>query len=317
MDGTVLHFCDNPQPDDFLGLLQELAEDSKCKQPQTQATTSLPQGISRGDCSNNSIRANHRTSTSGMVGLSPAELESLNELISIDHVYVKSQPINLQRGKDGQHKSNIADRVHGRNGSIMSSPEKCSTSTSVLKRREVCELSEQTVSLSEPSVSSHAAIAGYDTLNHDFPLSTFSQSLLSSQLSSSSVTDAFINSLSDSDMDHSLNLFQDLDFSMIESNIAADPTKASNHINNICMNNTHDLVSTGEVLDNDLSATKLFDEIYEHYLSIKDSSSPASALSDSGISSDLDALSPQSIEEPLHDDMWHDTSFADLFPDLQ
>lgn len=108
-----------------------------------------------------------------------------------------------------------------------------------------------------------------------------------------------------------------MDFNLMESNIAGDHIKTDTDHVNICFNNTH-IAPPEDILDNELNDTKLFDEIYEHYLNIKESSSPEStALSDSGIGSDFDAMSPQSIEESLHDEMWHDTSFADLFPDLQ
>ncbi|BFZ18687.1 hypothetical protein BsWGS_21726 [Bradybaena similaris] len=119
-------------------------------------------------------------------------------------------------------------------------------------------------------------------------------------------------------MESPLNLFQDLDFSIIESNFECDAAADFNDSKNICTNIKFDETAAADLPESVTTTTKLFDEIYEHFLNIKESSSPDStALSDSGISSDNDPMSPPLIEESYHDDMWHDTSFADLFPDLQ
>lgn len=312
------------QPDDFLGMLQELAEDSKREQSQAQTTTPFPQNIGGGDRTDNSISADHRTSAPRVVGLSPAELESLNELISIDHIYVKSQPITSQKGKEGQHKSHAPVRVHGHNGSVISSQQKCNGSIVGSKRKHSNEVGDQTVSLFQPDTP-YQPNREVQTLNHDstddFTLSPYlsPQSLSSFQSNVSGIADDFISSLSDSDMESPLNLFQDLDFSIIESSFECDAAADLNHSkNNFCMNIKFDETAASDLPESVMTTTKLFDEIYEHYLNIKESSSPDStALSDSGISSDIDPMSPRLIEESYHDDMWHDTSFADLFPDLQ
>lgn len=294
-------------------MLQEISEDSKCEQSQAQTASSSPQGVDGGiHHDNNSNRANHRSPSSQVVGLSPAELESLNELISIDHVYVKPQPVNLQRGKEGQHKSTVHSPG---NGSIVSSQQKYSICVPGSKRRYTCEVIREPISQTQPHISLHKSDIELSGADYDLssPSLSQSQSLLSSQ--QFNVPDDFISLLSDSDMETSLNLFQDLDFSLTESGIAADAIQ-TNDIESI--NIKHDMSSSEEGPENDLNPTQLFDEIYQHYINIKDSSSPdPTSLSDSGVSSDFDAMSPQSSEESLHDDMWHDTSFTDLFPDLQ
>lgn len=257
--------------------------------------------------------------SSAVVGLSAAELESLNELISIDHVYVKPQPTHARGGKEEHHKSTTVVYVQGNNYDIDPAQQKRSTELPAIKRRSVDEVTHGPVSQAEPNIPSNTGDIKFNKINPNFPDSSLYTSLssLPAHLDVSDINDDLISSLSDSNVETSLNFLQDFDFTTLESNTKTHV--ANGHNSNICNNAVPDSRQTDEVLHDELNASKLFDEIYEHYLSIKSSSSPdSSCLSDSGISSDLDILSPSSIDESLHDDiMWHETSFADLFPDLQ
>lgn len=245
-------------------------------------------------------------------------------MISIDHIYVKSQPITSQKGKEGQHKSHVPVRVHGHNASIISSQQKANGSTLCSKREHCDEVGSQTVSAVQPNIFTHHPSRESQTFNHNatdnYTLSSFlsPESLSSLQSNVTGIADDFITSLSDPDMESSLNLFQDLDFSIIEPNFEPDSSVDMNDSkNDIFMNFKYEPV-TEDMPESEMNTAKLFDEIYEHYLNIKESSPlDSAALSDSGISSDIDPLSPRSIEESYHDDLWHDTSFADLFPGLQ
>lgn len=255
-----------------------------------------------------------------MVGLSPAELESLNELISIDHVYVKPQPVSLQKGREGQHKSASLPRSCGSSG-FVTPLHKYSISIPGSKRRYTCQVIRDPVSQTQPNVPPQKTTDNAELDKIDFSLSP-SSSLPQPQqeFNVPGVADDFIGLLSDSDMETSLNLFQDFDFSLAAPDIASDSMHSDSIDSN--QNIKQDINSLGESLESDSSnSIKQFDEIYQHYLSIKDSSfscSPVSAtVSDSGVSSDFDAHSPHSSVESLYDDMWQDTSFTDLFPDLQ
>ncbi|KAK6967716.1 X-box-binding protein 1 [Biomphalaria glabrata] len=306
MDGSVFHFGDNSQPDDFLCLLQEFSEDQQCTK--TQTTTPITQGVSGTDCSN---RTNNRSPTSRMVGLSSAELESLNELIQIDHVYVKPQPLKSLIGKEAQHKSTTAVIKQDVSESAATQHSKQYIVLSGLKRNH----EGATVNVKSPVVQL-SPVPTLDLINPDnsdtpeLPVLTS----LQSQLELQDDSDDIISTLSDSDMETSLNYFQNFDLDMAEAN---------RQVNTSSQNNNYSfLLSDSLKQTEELNSTKLFDEIYEHYLSIRESSvaSPNStAFSDSGISSDTEPLSPHSLDgEAFHDTLlWQDTSFTDLFPDLQ
>lgn len=325
MCGSVLHIGDNPEPDDFLCLLQEYAEDRECEKE--EATTPFSQSVCRGNLPVKSNRANHGSTTPRVVGLSSAELESLNELIQIDHVYVKPQPLNQDGGKEVQQKSSTALLKQDTNGSIITPSNKQFVVLSGSKRNIAGEIVSshdqfEDLNLATP-VANHETDCSRVSFTSAITAPTSSQ--IPSPIGVQDESDDFISTLSDSDMETSLNFFEDFDLNLIDStSTPCEVTKPSSEVANsffsLSQNTKPDTRLTEA--ESDLNPVKLFDEIYEHYLSIKDSSvsSPDStALSDSGISSDTEPLSPHSSDgESFHDNLlWQDTSFADLFPDLQ
>ncbi|KAH9518673.1 hypothetical protein Btru_005957 [Bulinus truncatus] len=308
-------------PDDLLCLLQELTEDEQRECTKTQAATPLSQGICGTDCTDSGNRTDNRTSLPRVVGLSSAELESLNELIQIDHVYVKPQPLKQIGGKEGQQKPTTAVIKQDANGSVAPQQNKQFIVLSGLKRNH----DGGSINHKSPSVQSSPSMT-VDIAETDSELSVTSAATelpvltsFSSQIDFQNDSDDIISTLSDSDMETSLQLFQNFDLDLIDSNNQHEINKPVPNIDYSFLNcSKSDSKQNGDI---ELNSTKLFDEIYEHYLSIRESSaSPSSAaLSDSGISSDTEPLSPHSLdEESFHDQLlWQDTSFTDLFPDLQ
>ncbi|GFS13490.1 hypothetical protein ElyMa_003138300 [Elysia marginata] len=139
----------------------------------------------------------------------------------------------------------------------------------------------------------------------------------------SDAADNFAGSLADPDMDTSLNFLNDFGMDFLVSNepplieLAADAdTSGDSSVPDPSFLKIED-VGCASPHASELNPVKLFDEIYEHYLNIQepsktDSPSP-SVLSDSGVGSDIEPLSPLSNGESLNDDyLWQD-----LFPDLQ
>ncbi|GFO07623.1 hypothetical protein PoB_003412800 [Plakobranchus ocellatus] len=138
--------------------------------------------------------------------------------------------------------------------------------------------------------------------------------------------DSFVNSLSDNDMETSLNFLNDfgMDFLIsdepqLNHNLAATNADSYNDSNSV-PDPSHlkeEDIACGSPPASELHAIKLFDEIYEHYFNTKDSPKTAdspnpSINSDSGVGSDVEPMSPLSNVESLNDDFWHD-----LFPGLQ
>ncbi|KAK3802488.1 hypothetical protein RRG08_043319 [Elysia crispata] len=134
----------------------------------------------------------------------------------------------------------------------------------------------------------------------------------------------FAGSLTDADMDTSLNFLNDFGMDFLVSNepqlkfdLAADSDNSGDSsVPNPSFLKVED-IGCASPPASELNPIKLFDEIYEHYLNIKDPSktdSPnPSVHSDSGVGSDVEPLSPLSNGESLNDDyLWQD-----LFPDLQ
>ncbi|CAL1533762.1 unnamed protein product [Lymnaea stagnalis] len=328
VDGSVLHIGDNPEPDDFLCLLQEYTEDRECEKE--KATTPVSQSVCGGNLPVKSYRANCGSATPRVVGLSSAELESLNELIQIDHVYVKPQPLNQNGGKEVQQKSSAALLKQETKGSIIPPLNKQFVILSGSKRNiagEIVGSHDQFTALNPatPVANTESDYSRVSFTSATTIPSTLSQISIPSPLSVHSESDDFISTLSDSDMETSLNFFEDFDLNLIDSTsthseVVQPSSEETNSFFSLSQNTKSDTGLTET--ESDLNPTKLFDEIYEHYLSIKDSSvsSPEStAQSDSGISSDTEPLSPNSSDGDSFNDnlLWQDTSFADLFPDLQ
>lgn len=306
------------QPGDIFCLLQELSENGECEQSQEKAITPISESVSGGIIADSSNGTNDRIPTPRMVGLSSAELESLNELIQIDHVYVKPQPLIQIGGKEGQHKYTAAVLKQENNGSIVPTLNK-PVALSGLKRNHTGDV---VGSVPQPAEPITVSITGPSPLDFGRINANTTSVVEPSSVSTENLNleeSEFINTLSDTDMETSLNFFHDFNIDLIQSNCDTEVNKSSN-IQNSFFNLLQNTQLEDLTTEKDLNATKLFDEIYEHYLSIKDSSlnSPDSH-SDSGISSDIDPLSPQSSEGEFINDqlMWQDTSFADLFPDLQ
>ena len=259
-----------------------------------------------------------------MVGLSPAELESLNELIHIDHVYFKPQPSAkeavVQTSEDIVHKVNSNESAVSQ---LSYDVEQLASGGSKRDSRGIVVSSEPAVPAvvdPSPCVADHANLDVY------------------------TIADDLVSSLSDAEIDSPLDIFQSLGLSDLldgngvvnlcstsESDLSTVSSSTDHsHVSVLNSNPPKHIPSSSQNLNRpEMDSQKLFDEIYDSYLSIKNSSSPdSSVLSDSGCGSDIedfsphgDILSPQSSpqygEGSLLDDYpWQD-SFTDLFPDLQ
>lgn len=247
-----------------------------------------------------------------MVGLSPAELESLNELIHIDHVYFKPQPSAQFKDKQVVHTSE--DIVHKVNSSESAVPQQHT----------------QEVVLVTTSRSKRDSRGNIVSSKSPAPIVAAPTPCIidSTDVEVGIIADDLVSSLSDSDMDSQLDLFQSLGFTdFLDEKDVIDLT-STGQTTIPCVKNHGGMSSNPQALnssssvdssDIELDSQKLFDEIYDSYLSMKNSSSPDSNnLSDSGIGSDVgEALSPQYEESSLMDDYTWQDSFTDLFPDLQ
>lgn len=345
MAGPVLRVCHDAESDDLFGLLQELTDLGECEQPQKEAVAALASSVRRGGAGGKTGSGGEggadRAAPRGVVGLSPAELESLNELIHIDHYYVKPQPLDLAEEVDGSMSSSSEDEEE-----VTTSPEyahelesSIALSTDEVPRR-TSQAAATVVSSSSAGVKrTHAGVPVRTTPSPP----TIDASLLSqtctvgvgessdSALKSAAVppsptfftdTDDIMGGLSETEMEAplSLNFLDDLVLDGPEapvSKLFTTPEKS------VAVSPLQPIAKSLELVSPELNSAKLLDEIYEHYLNFKDSSSDASSPLSTSISDPdlhgetVEALSPQSSEGSLLDDLsWHD-SFTELFPDLQ
>lgn len=251
------------------------------------------------------------------MGLSSAELESLNELIHIDHVYFKPQPSVQFKDEEVETSEDIALKVNSSEPTISQQYTQSVLPTAPLRskrdsRGNIISSKPLSTVVAEPSQCiANPASASLDDDN---------------------ITNDFVNTFSYSDIDSSLDLFQSLELSnLLDGSSVVDSfspveTKFSPSSSPLDFSKTSVLntslttqpSSVSNISESETDSKKLFDEIYDSYFSYKNSSSPDQGnLSDSGIGSDVEALSPQHSEGSLLEEYpWQD-SFTDLFPDLQ
>lgn len=293
-----------PFQPNFLGILQDLADSSQCSSSQAKAATPTTPSV------NHQERVSVSNSTPRVVGLSSAELESLNELIHIDHVYFKPQPETPEARE--VLTSNIA---HESNKDLITAqPEPVITITETSGGVKRDHHGNAVFS----NISSDNVSSLTDNFNGDlkFTLDT----------DITDTTDDLISSLTDSEIDPSMEFLQNLalsDFLGPDTNVAGLPIQTTStsdispHFNQL-----GEIMSVKDISNHasgELDAHKLFDEIYDSYMNPRNTSSPDTTnVSDSGCDSDIgDSPSPQSSEASLLDECpWQD-SFTDLFPDLQ
>lgn len=323
MDGTVLRVCHDAESDDFLGLLQELTDIGECKQPKEEATPTLPSDIGGGRVSDKAgsggEKGAHRAASRGVVGLSPAELESLNELIHIDHYYVKPQPMDL--AEEPSEEVIAPEHAHKLENSIQSPKDEFHVSQAAASSAGVKRtLTGKPVVLQSPATNS---LSQNFLLGHtDVDIVVGSSEVPTTPDISFNGTDDLICALSDSGMEEeaplSLNFLDQLDLEGSDASVSNIFAQTEKPLLVVSPQDAQTRLKTSE-----LDSAKLFDEIYEHYVSMKDSSSGvgsplSSSASDSEFNSEsAEVLSPWSSEGSLLEDLpWHD-SFTELFPDLQ
>lgn len=266
------------------------------------------------------------------MGLSSAELESLNELIHIDHIYFKPQPSVHYKDDNKEVVEAPQDIALKVNNSEVVIPHQyshppCQLTTPPLRSKRDSRgniIPSTTTTNLPPVVVSNTPQFIANPASTSLDVDTIAQDL--------------VDSFSYSDIDSSLDLFQSLELSnlldsasgpVVNSNIQCQPKMSPSSLSeesyntNVSHPNTintqHSTCAISNISKSEIDSKKLFDELCDSYLSIKNSLSPDHGnFSDSGFGSDVgEALSPEDSEEYLLDDYpWQD-SFTDLFPDLQ
>ena len=334
------------QSDDFFGLLQELSKDVKLEHPQAQAASPVSPRVCGGG--GEAQQSGVSSTTAPVVGLSSAELESLNELIQIDHVYVKPQPAAASSRQGGKSAQQQQQKIV-----MPASPKKTASVATIVSPNSAISSSSKITCLPSPKlqeIKPNVLMPGVkrqhngqlvvalepspvSTSTHTSPVHTVGiqatkvegpAAIDSDYLFSGAAEDSFDGSLADPDMDTSLNFLNDFGMDFLVTNqqqlnfdLAADTDNCGDSsVPDPSFLKVED-VGCASPPASELNPIKLFDEIYEHYLNIKDAPKTDSPIpsvhSDSGVGSDVEPLSPLSNGESLNGDyLWQD-----LFPDLQ
>lgn len=316
--------------DDQCGNLIRLHEDftsiRKWKQSQKEAVSSLSKNTGAESKGQNGVGRLNQVSSSSVVGLTPAELESLNELIHIDHIYVKSQPESpiSKTVSDDEDDSHIHESSEIPVGMEMYVSHEAATPTEL----SVSELPKQ--------VSPHISNNGNNLVSKcddSCVVSLGSEAVVKNEIPNLEDvlnSDDILESFSDSDVDMeaswSLNILEQLGLDQrTNDNILLDETRGSlASLQSTSIQSTNfKLPETPDVIA-ELDSSNFFSNI-ENYLyentndsSVKPSSPLSISNSDSDFYSDTAAetLSPLGSEGSLLEDLpWND-SFTDLFPEI-
>lgn len=268
-----------------------------------------------------------------MVGLTPAELESLNELIHIDHIYVKSQP------ETPQSQTVISDNEDEDDSHIHESSD-IPVEMEMYVSQEAASTTEVSLSELPKQVSSPDLISNSINLvsesDDSCVVSLGSEAVVKKEIPDNFAdvlnSDDILESFSDSDIDMeatwSLDLLDQLGLEQrTNDNILLDETRASlASLQSTSIQSTNfKLPETPDVIA-ELDSSHFFSNI-ENFLyeneNMNDSSvKPSSPLSISNSDSDFysdtagETLSPLGSEVSLLEDLpWND-SFRDLFPEI-
>jgi len=298
------------------------------QQSKAKAASTLSQssdgGRSFGETGTNaSIGGTHRVSSSRVVGLTSTELESLNELIHIDHIYVKSQPRTIITHEPSTNK-------------VAHNPEHYDALD--IEDVEVTVTQADTIGDNSMSIATDPL-----SLNHEQPgfISFESPAIVKQEVENSDINcipattaDSLMGSFMGSDISSdieaswSLNFLEslDIDSSLDTPDILTDVQEtalieeAERNLAFLQQSTQNDSVKTSKT--SDLNASFLSE--IEEFLSKKDISvEPNSPLSGSFSDSDFyseatsEALSPQGSDVSLLDDFSWQDSFTELFPSLQ
>jgi len=225
------------------------------------------------------------------------ELESLKDLIHIDHVYVKSQP-TVSSSKSSEVV--FVDNVHRLDGSHIQEEEPLIPESQIYERPIDIDASNITVS------------------NGDYTVSVVDTALIKQEvaddLDSLDNTNNMIDALTDTDIESSLPL------NLLDHIQNGDIDLLSEIDNNPLTDSPN--VDEKDSLD-DLDALDFFN--IDSFLKMDETANdPSSPLSNSNSDSDfysdngVESLSPESNLSLIDDLSWHEShSLSDLFPSLQ
>lgn len=225
-----------------------------------------------------------------MVGLSPAELESLNELIHIDHIYFKQQP------REPEEETIVEAAQHCEN----------------TKELNVCEIPP--VVKKEIDVYGDCSLQANAEETSNVAMMMPEDTLLPSMTDLNGVSD-MMYSLSEDDLETpiSLDFLDQIDLDCKDS--FAQETDSKSLTLSLPKHNCSSLTDESPVL----ATPDMFQDI-EHFLNfpVQDSYGPISpSTSDSGFFSDpASVYSPAGSEASLLEDLSWNDSLTDLFPDL-
>jgi len=266
-----------------------------------------------------------------VVGLTPAELESLNELIHIDHIYVKSQP---ESPHDKTVISDNEDDSHIHESSDIPVGMEMYVSQEAASITEV-PLSELPKQVSNPDFISNDGKNFVSDCDDSCVVGLGSGAVVKKEIPDNFAdvlnADDILESFSDSDIDMeatwSLNFLDQLGLEQrTNDNILLDETQASlASLQSTSIQSTNlKLPDTPDVIA-ELDSSNFFSNIESFlYENVNDSSvKPSSPLSISNSDSDFysdtagETLSPIGSEVSLLDDLsWNHDSFTDLFPEI-
>jgi len=269
-----------------------------------------------------------------MVGLTPTELESLNELIHIDHFYVKSQspsPKPELNSVPDSHKDihnledfsvQVQEQPHQVAHVEISSTVDDPMAQFTCQEEEASEIPSEFVTQCAEFVTQcdipNSVVSFVDSvLVKPEPIDTYSENFVESNS-----TDELMNALTDADLEASwsVNFLDQLDFdhSDLQGDSLIDEAEKSLAYFESMHKSKHENIVTEH------DTAKYID--FGHFLSETDSTKePISPLSisqssDSDFYSDgiaSEVFSPVNSEISLLDDLpWQD-NFSELFPDLQ
>jgi len=297
------------------------------QQSKAKAASTLSQssdgGRSFGETGTNaSIGGTHRVSSSRVVGLTSTELESLNELIHIDHIYVKSQPRTIithepSSNKDAHNPEHYeALNIEEAEITVPQTGLAGDNSNSMLTDSLSRNTEQSLVSFEDSEILKQRSENADNFLNATDTSDSVMGSLLSSDIASDIEASWSLNFLDSFDLDDSLKSPN----SLTDIQESALIEEAERNLAFLQQSTQNDTIKPSKLSDMNASfLNEIEDFLNKRDISVEPTSPLSGSFGDSDFYSEAtsEVLSPQGSDVSLLDDVSWQDSFTELFPSLQ
>ena len=318
-----------PQPGGLFSVYCKDFTDSSSRefqQSQTKAASSLSESADRGrsfgETGTASVGGTHRISSSRVVGLTSTELESLNELIHIDHIYVKSQPRTIithepSSNKDAHNPEHYeALNIEEAEITVPQTGLAGDNSISMLTDSLSRNTEQSLVSFEDSEILKQTSENADNFLNATDTSDSVMGSLLSSDIASDIEASWSLNFLDSFDLDDSLKSPN----SLTDIQESALIEEAERNLAFLQQSTQNDNIKPSKLSDMNASfLNEIEDFLNKRDISVEPTSPLSGSFGDSDFYSEAtsEVLSPQGSDVSLLDDVSWQDSFTELFPSLQ